>query len=243
MYNPACMQTAIVIAVLFLGTFTQSATGFGIGLVSMSLLPVILPIQTASPLVALAALTLEGVLLLRYRSAFNLKAIWQVSVGSVIGVPVGIWALKQVDEKIVLMILGVVILGYAAYALLALHLPALDHPIWSYGIGLLAGMLGGAYNTAGPPVIIYGDCRRWLPAEFKSNLQGFFLVNSTVVLSGHLIAHTITPAIGRLYLQSLPFMAAAVLAGVTLDRYLDPLRFRKIVLVLLAFMGLRLILA
>jgi hypothetical protein len=71
-YNPACMQTATVIAILFLGTFTQSVTGFGVGLVSMALLPVIVPLQTASPLVALAALTLEGVLLLRYRSAFNL---------------------------------------------------------------------------------------------------------------------------------------------------------------------------
>jgi len=193
--------------------------------------------------VALAALTLEGVLLLRYHSAFNLKSVWQVSLSSVFGVPIGVWALKQVDEKIILTILGAVIVCYAVYALLALRLPAMNHPLWPYGIGLLAGMLGGAYNTAGPPVIIYGNCRRWRPEAFKSNLQGFFLVNSTVVITGHLLAHTITPAIGRLYLQSLPFMAIAVLAGTSLDRYLDPLRFRKLVLVVLVLMGLRLILA
>jgi uncharacterized membrane protein YfcA len=231
----------LLLAVIFLAVFTQSLAGFGVALIAMALLPDLIGIQRATPLVALVAVTLEFFLLLRYRSALNLNAIWRVALASIVGIPLGLLALKSVSDRIVLAVLGVVIAGYALYALLDLHLPSLEHSSWAYGFGLLAGMLGGAYNTSGPPVIIYGNCRRWHPAEFKSNLQGFFLLNSIMIVIGHIINQTLTPVVWGDFLWALPAMGLGIVAGVSLDRYLDPIRFRKIVLWLLVFMGLRLI--
>lgn len=207
----------------------------------MALLPDIIGIQRATPLIALVALTLEFFLLLRYRSALRISAIWRVALASVAGIPLGLWVLRSVSERVVLAVLGVVIAGYALYALLDLRLPKLERPAWAYGFGLLAGVLGGAYNTSGPPVIIYANCRRWYPAEFKSNLQGFFLINSIFIAIGHIFNHTLTPLVWQDFLWSLPALGLGIVAGVSLDRYLDPLRFRKIVLWLLVLMGLRLI--
>ena len=81
------------------------------------------------------------------------------------------------SEKILLPVLGVVMTGYALYALFNLKLPRLEHSAWAYLIGFLSGLLSGAYSVGGPPVIIYGDCRGWEPDEFKSNMQGFFVLN------------------------------------------------------------------
>jgi uncharacterized membrane protein YfcA len=136
----------------------------------------------------------------------------------------------------------VIITGYALYALLKFKLPELRHPSWAYGTGLLAGMLGGAYNTSGPPVIIYGNCRRWQPAEFKSNLQGFFVVNSLFVFIGHALGGNLTPLVWRYYLWSLPVLAVGIILGTSMDRLFNPETFRKIVLWLLVVMGVRLIL-
>lgn len=61
----------LVVAVIFLAVFTQSLSGFGVALVAMSLLPALIPIQVAAPLVAVVGLTIEFFLLLRYRSALN----------------------------------------------------------------------------------------------------------------------------------------------------------------------------
>ena len=148
----------------------------------MAFLPDILGVRTAVPLVVLVTGTLEAILLVRYRSAFNFKAVWPLTLASIFGIPVGVWALRGLDEEVLLTVLGAVMAGYALYALLNFKLPELKHPAWAILFGFCAGLLSGAYSVGGPPAIIYGSCRRWNPQEFKSNLQGFFLVNDTLAI-------------------------------------------------------------
>jgi uncharacterized membrane protein YfcA len=136
----------------------------------------------------------------------------------------------------------VVVTGYALYALLNFRLPAVRQTAWAYLTGFLAGILGGAYNTSGPPVIIYGNCRRWPPAEFKSNLQGFFALNSVAILTSHLLARSFTPDIWQYSLAAGPGLIAGVWLGLRLDRRIDPAAFRKVVLWVLVFLGLSLLL-
>jgi uncharacterized membrane protein YfcA len=235
------MTLFLVLLVIFFAVFTQSLAGFGSALVAMSLLPALLGIRVATPLVALIAVTIELFLLLRYRSALNLRAVWRLTLAAVIGIPLGVLALRRVDEGIVLALLGAVIAGYALYGLLNLTLPELKRPAWAYGFGFLAGMLGGAYNTSGPPAVIYGDCQRWSPAEFKSNLQGFFLLSDAIVVATHGLGRNLVPAVLHSYLWALPIIALGILSGISLDRYLDPASFRKVVLALLVLMGLRML--
>ena len=235
------MPQAIVFGVIFLAVFVQSLSGFGLALVSMALLPGIVGIQVAAPLVALVGIPLEILLLLKYRSALNIHEVWPLIIASLFGIPLGIYVLKRVDEQIVLTILGIVITGYALYSLLEIKLPKMNHPAWAYGSGFFAGLLGGAYNTAGPPVIIYGNCRGWLPAEFKGNLQSFFLVGTLFVAAAHALSGNLTEVVLIDFLWVVPAIGLGFVAGTWLDRYLNPAIFRKVVLVLLVLMGLRLI--
>ena len=237
--EPAVLYSALVI---FFGAFTQSLTGFGIGLVTMAVLPSLLGLQTASPLVALAGTVLELIMLIRYRESLQLKSIWRLAAAATLAVPLGVYLLGQVNEQIALFILGIIIAGYAVYALIGFHLPQLSHPAWAWLLGGLGGMLGGAYNTAGPPVIIYGNCRRWSPQEFKSNLAGFFIVNSLIVVSAHWWSGNYTRSVLNAFWWALPALFLGSWAGQSLDRWLSPERFRKIVLVLLVGLGLRLML-
>jgi len=232
----------LLFLVALAAAFTQSLTGFGSALVSMAVLPGLIGIRTAAPLVTLITVTIDVALLARYRQALNLRAIWRLVTALVLGVPLGILVLRRVEERFVLAILGVVIAGYALYALLSPRLPRLEHPAWAYGFGFLAGVLGGAYNTSGPPVVIFGNCQRWPPSEFKGNLQGFFLVNDLLVIAGHALSRNLTALVLRDYLIVLPALIVGLFVGGRLDRRLDPGLFRKIVLVLLVVMGLRLLL-
>ncbi len=231
----------LVSAILFLAAFTQSLSGFGLALVSMPLLVPLVGIRTATPLVALISVFVEAGLLFHYRAALNLRTIWRLVASAVVGAPLGVILLTKVSERPAMIVLGIVIAGYALYALANFRLPRLDSPAWAFGAGLLAGMLGGAYNTSGPPVIIYGDCRRWPRDEFKSNLQGFFIVISASVFASHLVKGTITPEIWRYGIYSAPALAAGALLGFASDRWLSPQTFRKIVLLLLVVMGVRMV--
>jgi uncharacterized membrane protein YfcA len=225
---------------VFAGIFTQSLTGFGLALVMMPILVSLLGIQIAAPLVALIAALAEISLLIQYRESLNVKAVWRLSIASFVTIPIGVYALHWLDEKVTTTLLGILLIGYALYALSNLTLPTLEHPIWGYSFGLVAGFLGGAYNTPGPPVIIFGNCRRWGPAEFKGNLQGFFLLNSAIVLVSHFWRGNLSPDVWQSFLLSLPAIFLGLWLGIRLDSYINPAIFRKVVLVALIILGLQL---
>jgi hypothetical protein len=231
-------QIALILGSVFLGAFTQSLAGFGVALVTMAVLPGLLGIQTASPLVALLSLVLELVILVIYRRALNMRAVLPLALAAAVGIPLGVLLIGVISEDTVLFILGMVIAGFAIYALLGIRLPEMKHPGWAYGMGFLAGVLGGAYNTSGPPVVIYANCRRWEPAQFKTNLQGFFFISNILVVANHGLAGNITFEVWTLFLWALPALAGGILAGTFLSRRLSPEIFRKIVLLLLIVLGL-----
>ena len=236
------MNSTLILSMLaiFLGAFTQSLTGFGVALVAMAVLPSLLGLQVATPLVALTGIVLETIMLARYRESLQIGSIWRLLVASLAAIPFGVFFLRQLDEHIALSVLGAVIAGYALYALVGFRLPELRHPLWAWLTGLASGMLGGAYNTAGPPVVIYGNCRRWSPQEFKSNLSGFFIVNSLMVVITHFLSGNYIPDVMGYFWRTLPALGLGFLAGQSLDRWLNPAFFRKLVLVLLTVLGFRL---
>jgi uncharacterized membrane protein YfcA len=230
-----------VVLIVFVAIFTQSLTGFGLALISMPLLTALLGVGTAAPMVALFGLLAEVVLLIYYRQAINVRVIWRLIAASVVGVPVGILVIRSLDEGVVLSALGVIVAGYALYALLKLRLPAIDGPAWAYGIGFLAGVLGGAYNTSGPPVIVYGNCRGWPPEEFKANLQGFFLLTTVVVTVSHGLAGNYSAEVLGHTLLALPAVVAGLAVGLALSKRVSAEGFRTLVLWLLLGLGVWLI--
>ncbi|MCQ3932652.1 MAG: sulfite exporter TauE/SafE family protein [Chloroflexi bacterium] len=234
------MTELLVLLVVFFAIFTQSVAGFGLGLVSMPLLTQLLGIRMAAPLVALIAITAEVLLLIRYRDDLDFGAVWRLSVASMMAVPLGVMSLHRIDGDLILKGLGVIILGYSLYGLSNFHLPEVEHPHWGYGFGFLSGLLSGAYNLAGPPVVIYGNCRRWEPREFKSNLQGFFMFNSLTVIATHALSQNYTRTVLNHYLLAVPAILMGIVVGLALDKRINPITFRKIVLVLLVIIGLTL---
>ncbi len=249
------MQIWLTLLILFLAVFTQTLSGFGSGLVAMAFLPSLLGVQTSVPLVLMVSASMEVILLIRLRAHFNFKAVWLLMLASVLGIPLGVWALRGLSEPgdhaglgghagspLQLAVLGVVIAGYALYALFNFRLPRLDRPVWSYLAGFLSGLLNGAYGVGGPPLVIYGNCRGWKPDEFKSNLQGLFLISNLLSIFSHALAGNLTPTVWSSYLYALPAVGLGLLAGGLLGRFVNPQLFRKLVLILLVVMGLRFIL-
>jgi uncharacterized membrane protein YfcA len=231
-----------VIAIVFFASFTQSVVGFGTAMVGMPLMVGVLGIQTSSPLIALLGLTLEAIMLLYYRQSVSLRVMWRLIAAAVVGIPLGVLAIRQIDEEVVLTLLGLVIAGYAIYGLLRLRLPELKSNLWAYGAGFLSGVLGGAYNTAGPPVVIYGHCKRWPPEEFRGNLQGFFLVIDLLVVANHTVVGNMTSDVWRTYLLALVPLLVGFVVGTRLATRINPALYSRIVLVMLVVLGVRLIL-
>jgi uncharacterized membrane protein YfcA len=181
-------------------------------------------------------------MLLRYRQHLNLRGVWRLILAASFATPIGITVAHLLDEHIALLLLGIVVAGYGLYSLFRPHIPPLENPNWAFGFGFVGGLLSGAYNTGGPPVVIYGTLSRWPPDEFKSSLKSIFIINITIVIVIHATSGHMTSSVLQNSLLCLPAMLIGLVIGWILERRVNPAQFRKLVLILLVLIGLNLIL-
>jgi len=231
----------LILLILFAAGLTRATFGFGDALLAMPLLALFVDLPTASPLVALAACTLALFMLSLDWQAVDRRGILPFVAATVLGIPLGVWLLRQVESAWLLTALGVLLIGFGLYRLLQPHLPALRHPALTLSLGLLGGLLGGAYNTQGPPVVLYGSLRRWSPEVFRASLQAYFLVTYALVMLSHALSGLWTGPVLRLYALSLPALLLAVLTGRLLARRLDAQLFDRVLSVILIGLGVLLL--
>jgi uncharacterized protein len=235
------MDPLVLLLIVLFAAFTQSVAGFGLGLVAMPFIVEPLGVVPATSLIALVAFVTRIILIVVHREAVNLGVVRRLTLASLVALPIGVLFLQRLDSPLVLTLLGMVIAGYALYALLNLRLPEIAHPRWAYGVGFVAGLLSGAYNTGGPPVVMYATSRRWDPAEFKSNIHGFGLFNSLIVTGLHFYAQDYTPAVMHNFVLVLPVVLLGIGLGIYAARFINARLFRRMVLVMLVVVGLNLI--
>ena len=230
--------TVLVAGVLFGATLIRSTLGFGEALVAVPLLALLLPVEVAAPVAALVSVTVALVVLIQDRRHVHVRSAGRLVLATLPGIPLGLVALRTVDEAVVKAVLGAVIVLFALYALRGPGTRALADDRWAWLFGFGAGVLGGAYGMNGPPLVVYGSLRRWSPSQFRATLQGYFLPASLVGFAGYGLAGLWTRPVARYYLTALPVIALAIALGHVLHRRLDATRFRTAVHVALAVIGL-----
>lgn len=204
---------ALVLLVIFFSTLLRATFGFGNALIAMPLLVLLVGVKTASPLLALIGSVITVLMLLQGWRDLQWKETLILLAASLPGIPLGIYLLTAVPETIVRIILGVVLVGFGLYNLIWIKLPALPSRWLALPFGFLAGILGGAYNTNGPPIVIYSVFRGWNKDQFRASIQGFFLISGLVIIIGHGLSGLWTPEILYLFLGSLPLVGLAVYWG------------------------------
>ena len=231
-----------VIVILFVSTLTRASLGFGDALVAMPLLALVMDMTVATPLVALFAPLISLMILLRHWQKADLRSALRLIVATWAGIPLGLYFLTHLPENYVKTLLGGIILMYGLYHLIRPHLGAISaRPLIAWTVGFVAGILGGAYNTNGPPVVIYGRLRGWAPEDFRATLQGYFLPTGLFIALGHGAAGLWTAEVLRLFLYNLPVALLAIFLGGRINRVIPPGKFDRAVHLALVFMGAMLI--
>ena len=230
-----------VCLILFCSSFIRSTFGFGDALVAMPLLAMLVGLKTATPLVALVASTIGLSILLKNWRLVRFRSAWRLIVSAAVGIPFGLILLRGAYENGLRIILAVVLIGFALYRLAKPQRPFIRGEAPAFAFGFVAGILGGAYNSNGPPAVIYGTLKRWDPETFRATLQGFLFPTSLFILAGHGLAGLWTAPVIRTYLFALPLVLAAVYLGGRINRAFSTERFSRAVYVLLIALGLLLL--
>lgn len=234
---------ALVVLAVFVGALTRATFGFGEAVVSMPLLA-LLPVNllTSASLVGLAGLTVALLSTVRKFGEVDRESLLRLSIGTVLGIPLGVALLLYVPQSVMSTALGSFLVLYGGYALTPTARSGKVGTRWAYPTGLFAGALGSAYNFNGIPVVVYGTFRRWPPGVFRGTLQAHFLVSGALVVAGQALGGVWTAELPRLFALSLPAIALATWAGHALHARIPAHRFKRYVYVLVVTLGAVLVL-
>ena len=228
----------LVVGIIFFAALVRSALGFGDAVVAMPLLAMFIGLKTATPLVAFMGPTISLLILMKGWRAGDMKAAARLIAASLLGIPLGIYGLARLPEEPLKIALGALILLYGLFGLARPSVRIKNEKPWlPWLVGWTAGVLGGAYNTNGPPVVAYGMLRGWPPERFRTTLQGYFLPTGLMILAGHGLAGMWTGEVIKFYLYSLPAIGLGVVLGGLVNRRLPHDLFAKLVYGFLVLMG------
>ncbi|MDA1191715.1 MAG: sulfite exporter TauE/SafE family protein [Candidatus Poribacteria bacterium] len=230
---------------IFLGSaFLQGLTGFGFGMVSMALLPFVMPAYDASILGALLVLFNTAYLTWRQRHSVEWKTVLTTFAFAMVGVPLGVYVLVVFDETLLKRLIGGAILSYVAYYLWRARYGSEVarglSPYWRAPVGLLAGVLGGAVNVAGPPIIFYLFSQPWKPERIRASLVAFFWLLTTTKLI-LLFSRQMVPSSMFVFLPIIVVVWFGSRFGLWVSRRISPELFRRAVIASLVVLGILLI--
>ena len=222
----------------------QGLTGFGSALVAVPLLSLFLDLQLAVPLSTLHGVTITLCLSWQLRRSLSLQKIGPLLLGSVPGVIIGVTLLKYADPAAMKLLLGIMVTGYALYALLSR--PIVERklrPVWAYVAGFATGAIASAFSAGGPPTIIYTTLAGWSKDTIKATLSGFFLCAGLLASAAHLMTGLTTYTVAKYYVVTLPFVLVGVWVGSRFYQRINHQLYLKAVFICLAVMGLLLALS
>ncbi|MCX6019559.1 MAG: sulfite exporter TauE/SafE family protein [Chloroflexi bacterium] len=232
-------------AAIFFGALIQSTVGFGSALIAMPLLTRLLGLHEATALFGVISMAMSVVLLALGHRRLDLRESWQLNVAAILGVPVGLWVLQVAPESFVLHGLGALLLIYGGGGLWLSRSGkriVLSAPQWlAWPMGFISGILGGAYNTNGPPLVVYGTLRRWEPEKFRVTLQTVFFTSSIAIALGHASAGFWHSSTFVQALLCLPLLWLAAQIGRRLTTRIDATTFVRWVYAALIVLGVSLL--
>ncbi|GAA6153353.1 sulfite exporter TauE/SafE family protein [Pseudoteredinibacter isoporae] len=159
----------------------QSTVGFGFGIVFLALAGLLVDVKMASMVSAFVSVVLNGKLLLNLHRHINWQRLRPILISVVIATPFGVLFLQKISSDWFNLFLGLLIL----WALQQQFYPAQadkrpSNTLVGIPMGIVSGLFAGAYNTGGPPLVVYVQSQGLERLEKVASLQLLLLVGSLV---------------------------------------------------------------
>lgn len=175
----------------------------------------------------------------------NWRELAPLLIASTIATPIGAVLFESIDPSLALRGLGALIFGFVVYSLTGVKVPRiLGGKPGALFLGAVAGAFGGAFDIAGPPLVVHAQAAEWAPenGDFKRNILAVVSVNSLLVVGWDIISGRAADYyVLDFVLYSLPLVIVGIAAGKWLGNRLDAAAFKNIVLLVCLTMGVRLL--
>ncbi len=178
-----------VIGTLFIGSFLQGSSGFGFGLFSMGLLPIILTVKDSTLLVLALTLITSSMIAARVYRYIEVRGLLVILGAALTGRVFSFFVLNLYgDMHFMKQGLGLFLIGMVLYLLLGhKHSPSTIkmNPMFPVLLGFLGGFIGGVFAVGGPFFVFYYLMLYEEKHRYNANLQTTFVFTSLLSILLH----------------------------------------------------------
>jgi uncharacterized protein len=214
------MDILLAALFIFLGSFVQSAIGFGLAIVAAPLLFLLSPDYVPGPITA-TALVLSFANAYRYRASISLKGLGAAIAGRIPGTIAGGALLLWMDAKLLSLWLGLAVISAVLISLLPIRIA--PTPPRMAVAGFLSGFMGTSTAIGGPPMALLLQHEK--ANLIRANLSAFFIVSCILSLA----VQAPTGYMGWHHLElTLPLIPATLLGFWLATRWVDRISSKHI---------------
>ena len=226
--------------VLGLAGVVQGATGFGFGLTAIAIMGTFYDVKEATIVTTFGALILNIVVLWKLHRQIAFKGIWPLMVCSVVAIPFGVVFLKDSDPTVFKVLVGVVLVVAAVRGFLHRKDSKPWHPYWvGAPMGVLSGLLSGAFGTGGPPVVAYVASQGYNRFRYAATIQLILMVNCIVRMAELTRQGLFTQKLVLLSAVGAGCVIVGALIGLRILKWFSDERLRRVVSVMLLLLALQ----
>lgn len=216
--------------ILFLASFTQGMTGFGFAMISVPLISLLIDVKYAIPIAAICGFFVNIYLIYKLKSHIKYFELKELIFGAIIGIPLGTIFVIYSDRGILKVILALIVLLFVFLSITKIIKQTGLNKKWGYLFGLLSGFLGGAFNTNGPPVLIYFYLHGFDKFKQKASITGFFIVASAIIITAHLLTGLSNVSVWKDALIMSPIVLSGIIIGHNLFNRISTKIYNNIIL-------------
>lgn len=221
-------------AVLFVAACVRGFAGFGAGMIYM-------PVATAllyPPTAAAGFLVLDSIialpLVVRALRICDWRTIIPAVLASMIFVHVGTWFIATMDVLMLRWMIFFIVAGVLVLLISGWKYKRAPTPPVSFGVGAVAGVLGGVSQVAGPPVVAFWLSSAKEPAIVRANLIVFFALSSIGTIIAYWLRDFFTIDVARFLIAGIPAYGIGLFLGSSGFKSADPKFYRVIAYSLIA---------
>lgn len=229
----------LVFLITFISSFIHGSIGFGYSVFAMSILPLFLPLHSAAAIVNIALLIITSQIAFQLRKHINYKFIIMPLLMAIVGRTIGVYLLMHLETLFLEKFLGGLLIILSIY-MFFFQKKIRIKPSAAKGaaLGLTSGLLGGLYNLAGPPLVLY-----YFPAlkdklVYAASLQATFVITSIFGVAQHFYYGNITSAVIKMASINIAAVIIGGSLGVLVLKKIKKETIGKVVYSYMALMGL-----